>query len=157
IEAAAYPHLTQLRSMLSGKWYSDRNQVLPISYTPDSLTDGEKERFHLYVSGAGGTGKSCFLRALYERLNHNSNVLPVWYRVDDPGSEWDTVCRRLMEIAGEAVVGTQELAGDKERLLPQKENLGPFLRELAARLREHSHPRSEIVVFIDQLERTFES
>jgi hypothetical protein len=161
VKSAATPHLTHLRSVLSEEWYFDRDRVLPKDYLPDNLTDtrtAPEKRFHLYVSGAGGTGKSCFIHSLFARFNQpDSRALPIWYRVDAPGSEWDTISARIVEEAHAAVSAAPELCHARDQLLPSKGNLGPFLREFASRLRAGGHSRSEVVVFIDQLERTFES
>src|SRR5262249_49464089 len=61
---AAYPHLMDLRSVASKDWYYNRTQGIPEKYTADELARSDtepKDRFHFYVTGAGGTGKSCFI------------------------------------------------------------------------------------------------
>ena len=158
---AAYPHLTDLRTVASSDWYFPREADIPPRYHAGALArekaDKKDPRFHLYLSGAGGTGKSCFLRFVYERLAKREDVVAIWYRVDAPSSEWETVERRLKE---QAELATIAKLGDEEgrRILPSKTlDLSEFLMRLAANLKRLDPPLSDVFVVIDQLERTFES
>lgn len=156
---AVCPHLTDLRSVAAKEWYFNRRKGIPGPYEAEALKRDDApatERFHLYLSGAGGTGKSCFLRFIYEDLLEKSNVVPVWYRVDAPSCGWDNVQRRIKEETAEAV---KRRVGDRAAaVLPRSQvELGAFLRQLATNLRKLDPPVDEVVVFVDQLERTFES
>lgn len=159
IGRAAYPHLTDLRSVARPEWNFPRRKGIPQCYQVKELAaTGEskhplKDRFHLYLSGAGGTGKSCFLRAVYDLLAEKTNALPVWYRVDAPNSDWNLVARRVREETRRAV---EEKYGDRVPLPSDDADLGTYLVELTQSLKEHT-PIEDVVVFIDQLERTFES
>ena len=62
-----------------------------------------------------------------------------------------------MEEMEAAIEATPELAPDRAVLVPKDVTLGPFLRDLAAGLRDGGYRKKELVVFVDQLERTFES
>lgn len=156
---AAYPHLMDLRSVASKEWYFNRRKNIHESYQAESLVRSDAapgEKFHFYLSGAGGTGKSCFLRFVYEQLVNRPNVLAVWYRIDAPSSEWDDVETRIkQEIVAAA---TQKLRDKSGELLPPGDiKLSQFLTQLVRKLREADSDVNEVVVFIDQLERTFES
>jgi hypothetical protein len=156
---AAYPHLTDLRSVASPEWYFNRREGIPDCYQANALARPpaeEKDRFHLYLSGAGGTGKSCFLRFVYEQLASRRNVIPVWYRVDAPSSEWELVERRLREEIESSIRGRN--GENWEHALPHDfVKLSLYLSELAGNLRAPGYGVDELVIFIDQLERTFES
>ena len=91
VRKAANPHLMDLRDVASGDWYFERSEDIPPPYQTETLTAREaKGRFHLYLSGAGGTGKSCFLRFVHDTLEVNqNNVMPVWYKVHAPSSDWE--------------------------------------------------------------------
>jgi hypothetical protein len=156
---AAYPHLMDLRSVASRDWYFNRRKGIPEAYEADALARddlGPQERFHLYLSGAGGTGKSCFLRYVHDEIADRSNTIAVWYRVDAPSSSWDNVEQRVRE---ETVAAIRRKLGDETARLVESVSgrLGAFLREAAKRLQQTDGSFREIVVFIDQLERTFES
>lgn len=157
IVPAAYPHLNDLRSIASKKWHVKREGDIAPRYRADALARSASEpdaHFHLYLSGAGGTGKSCVLRMVYERLQEREDALAVWYRVDAPSSAWDLVERRLKEETEAAFVG--KLGEEKRSLVPDHDlQLGAFLMSTVEQLRRHGV--KELVVFIDQLERTFES
>jgi hypothetical protein len=152
------PHLMDLRSVAGKGWYFKRSAGMPKTYTARELarTDlAPAARVHMYVSGAGGTGKSCFLRHVYELFAERSHVIPVWYRVDAPSSSWEEVERRLREEIVEAASQEDRLGAEGRDLLPKGE-LGGAVREAARKLRALA-PDWELVIFIDQLERTFES
>jgi hypothetical protein len=159
VEPAAYPHLMHLRSVAAKGWYCNRSQGIPPIYQANSLAMSDvppEQKFHLYVSGAGGTGKSCFLHHVYEELVHRPDVLPVWYRVDAPNSAWGDVERSIRK---EIVKAAKQKIGDTSaKLIPAGDGkLSGFLREIARRMRTTDSEIKEVVVFIDQLERTFES
>jgi hypothetical protein len=154
---ASYPHLTDLRSVTSKDSYFNRRKGIQDLYQAEALlTEGtpDEKRFHLYLSGGGGTGKSCFLRYLYEKQLEKPGVLPVWYRVDAPSSEWENVQRRIKE---ETVRAVRLKDRDTSVLPPMQQSLGEFLRQLVTNLRKLDPPINEVAVYIDQLERTFES
>ncbi len=152
---AAYPHLMDLRTVAAEGWYFPRRAGVPDRYRADALLRGE-EPFHLYLSGAGGTGKSCFLRYVYEQSARHDDRVAVWYRVDAPGSEWVHVERRLIEETSARV--REKWPEHATNLLPAGGGrLADYLRELSRRLRADIGQRLEVIVFIDQLERTFES
>jgi len=156
---AAYPHLTDLRAVASKEWYVNRQVDIPERYQAESLArtgDKAPDRFHLYLSGAGGTGKSCLLRFVYDKLVPKNDVIAVWYRVDAPSSEWELVEKRVKEETVSAVAA--KLGANAQQVLPETDlTLGPYLSELISNLQKLTPPVREIVVFIDQLERTFES
>ena len=158
VEHAAYPHLMDLRS-IAGGWYFPRSAGIHPKYQAHVLAQTDlpdDDRFHLYLSGAGGSGKSCFLHDVYERLRHRRATVAVWYRVDSPSSRWKNVDQRVREETLTAVHETFGPATHAE-VAQIKGELGAFLRE-AEQLLVRRHPDfTEIVVFIDQLERTFES
>ena len=167
LQPAIYPHLMDLRSIGSRRWtsrdwYCDRTNNIPRQYQAERLAkdfDQPDDRFHLYVTGAGGTGKSCFLRFIYESLRINKPaVLPIFYKVDAPSSEWEKLEERLKQ---ELVTRLTEKIGDKtgDILLKQtlEKDLGELLVELIQQLRRKQTGINDIVIFIDQLERTFES
>lgn len=157
---AAYPHLMDLRSIASPEWYFDRSKDIPDLYKAENLLERDADparRFHLYLSGAGGTGKSCFLRYVYEKLGINQpQVLPVWYKVDAPSSDWENVERRVKEEVQRALERRLG-SGSAEGLADDKKDLGFFLKDLVRKLKSHPSGLDEVVIFIDQLERTFES
>jgi hypothetical protein len=158
-EPATYPHLDDLRSVAGSGWYYVRHKGIPDDYTGEALSspdDRPERRFHLYLSGAGGTGKSCFLRFVHNELEQRANRLAVWYRVDVPGSSWDTLQRRIREEVLKVARKRQpEMVDDLESITTSR--LSVFLLESAKMLRERVDPNFEIDIFIDQLERTFES
>jgi FHIPEP family/ATPase family associated with various cellular activities (AAA) len=158
-ERATYPHLDDLRSVAGSGWYYARHKGIPEEYTGEALSGIDIEparQFHLYLSGAGGTGKSCFLRFVHDELVQRGNRLAVWYRVDAPGSSWDMLQKRIREEALHAARDSfPEVAEELEAINSRR--LSVFLRESAKLLRERLDPDFEIAVFIDQLERTFES
>lgn len=158
---AAYPHLMHLRGVASPEWYFDRGgKDIPPEYKAENLLERDPNparRFHLYLSGAGGTGKSCFLRHVHDKLEINQpQVLPVWYKVDAPSSNWDNVERRVKEEVRRAL---ERRLGDgaAQGLLDDRMDLGFFLKDLVRKLAGHPSGLDEVVIFIDQLERTFES
>ncbi len=60
---ALCPHLMDLRSIASKDWYFDRHKEIPEEYKAASLINSvgdPAKSFHLYLSGAGGTGKAVF-------------------------------------------------------------------------------------------------
>lgn len=156
---AAYPHLMDLRSVAGEGWYHPRRKGIPDAYEADELAraTAATDKFHLYLSGAGGTGKSCFLRRIFELYASRPDVLAVWYRVDAPASDWEDVERRVCEEIRTAAEA--QLDGDGGALIPNGHlgKLSSLLRDLAARLRERQGKLHELVLFVDQLERTFES
>jgi hypothetical protein len=156
---AAYPHLMDLRSVASSEWYFNRREGIPDVYKADELARSDlppDRRFHLYLSGAGGTGKSCFLRYVHDQIAARSRTIAVWYRVDAPSSPWENVEQRIREETVRAI--RDELGDEPAELVAQiGGRLGAFLREAAERLERGGAEFDEIVVFIDQLERTFES
>ena len=108
----------------------------------------------LLLSGAGGSGKSCFLHDVYQRLRQRQATVAVWYRVDSPSSRWKNVDQRVREETLAAVHETFGPATHAE-VAKFKGELGAFLRD-TEQLLARRHPNfTEIVVFIDQLERTF--
>lgn len=154
VAQAAYPHLLDLRSVAASDWYFDRHAGLVPAYEADRLARADvppDERFHLYLSGAGGTGKSCFLRYVHDRIRGQAARAAVWYRVDAPSSQWEDIERRLREETLKAL--EPHLNGAGTALAQRGGTLGEFLRETA----EQAQGVDEIVIFIDQLERTFES
>ena len=160
-----YPHLMDLRSVSSKEWYFDRVEGIPKEYRAEELlrTDqGENisladSKFHFYLTGAGGTGKSCFMRYVYEKTELNlPKVLPVWYKIDAPGRKWDEVEERVKTEVSKAL--GKRLKKKASLYLPKIEkDLHAFLKELIQNLRSKETGIREIVIFIDQLERTFES
>jgi hypothetical protein len=157
--AASYPHLTDLRSFEYEEWYFNRREGIPPRYQANTLarTDSAGEnRFHLYVSGGGGTGKSCFLNFIYKQLMNRPNVLAIWYRVDAPSSEWENVQRRIKEET--ELAARHKLGAQSREVLPDDfTQLGVYLSQLANNLRSANTGVNEVVLIIDQLERTFES
>lgn len=154
---AAYPHLMDLRAVASGDWYFNRRENIDDVYQADELIrQPREERFHLYLSGAGGTGKSCFLRYVYDKITPRSYSIAIWYRVDAPSSSWENVEDRIREETVEAVrnkFGAD--AADGVSRIPG--GLGELLPETVQLLTEYEPRFDGITVFIDQLERTFES
>jgi hypothetical protein len=159
LPAPSYPHLMDLRSIASSGWYHERREGVPECYQAAALVRRDAagdDAFHLYLSGAGGTGKSCFLRNVYETLADRADVLAVWHRVDRPSSEWQDVERRLKEECAAAL--RRKIAADR----PGPEiraslKLSDYFLELLKIARASGWGISLIVVFLDQLERTFES
>ncbi len=154
---ACYPHLMDLRSVAKKEWYVERKIDILKKYWVEELVASGGNGFHLYLTGAGGTGKSCFLRNVFEKLKDNKeSVLPVWYKVDAPSSEWENVSDRIKEETVNAL--EKRLGKDFANSMvdPQKD-LHYFLTDLVANLRRHKAKVTEVVVFVDQLERTFES
>jgi hypothetical protein len=159
VAKAAYPHLMDLRAVASSDWYFERAAEIPALYRTSALTARNPERrFHLYVSGAGGTGKSCFLRSIYDKLEVNdAKVLPVWYKVHAPSSEWDEVERQIKK---ELRAALERRFGADHSVLSDgddRKDLWNLLLDLLDKLRARGDGISQIVLFIDQLERTFES
>ena len=157
---ASYPHLMDLRAVASKEWYYNRTKDIPEKYTADALARSDIEpgdRFHFYITGAGGTGKSCFIRYIYQQLEQQPNVFPIWYRVDTPSSDWKNVedgiklevKRRISESLSRDAAAAALPSDDLE--------LKYYLKELHKRLRDSGLGTEKIFVFIDQLERTFES
>ena len=160
LRRAAYPHLMALRDVASRDWYFSRFADIPEAYQTSALTARQPKRtFHLYLSGAGGTGKSCFLRFIYETLEiNNPNVLPVWYKVHAPSSKWEEVEAQIKKEVRAAL--ERRLRFADPTLLSQadeQKELGNFLLDLLERLRPRREGINQVVLFIDQLERTFES
>jgi hypothetical protein len=154
VAQAAYPHLLDLRSVASSDWYFDRRAGPVAAYEADRLARADTpsdERFHLYLSGAGGTGKSCFLRHVHDRIRDQPARAAVWYRVDAPSSQWEDIDRRLREETLKAL--EPHLNGAGVALERRGGTLGEFLLETVKQARGVD----EIVIFLDQLERTFES
>ena len=158
-QPAKYPHLGDLRSVAGSGWYFNRRKGIPDEYVGEALAGIDvppEDRFHLYLSGAGGTGKSCFLKFVYDEIYQRPDCLAVWYRVDAPSSTWDTLQRRIREEILDAVAdrfGTDEQA----RFQSTPGRLAVFLRSAVGELRKTRDPDFQIVIFVDQLERTFES
>jgi FHIPEP family/Effector-associated domain 1 len=156
---ASYPHLMDLRAVASEDWYFNRRKNIVDVYQADQLArpfQPREERFHLYLSGAGGTGKSCFLRYIHDQIAPRSHSIAVWYRVDAPSSSWENVEDRIREETVNAVM-TKAGEDTAKRVSRISGGLGVFLLE-TAQLLEDREPRFDgITVFIDQLERTFES
>lgn len=159
VRGACYPHLMDLRQLTSRERYVDRSKDIPERYWAQNLVkpgDDPENRFHLYLSGAGGTGKSCFLRYLHDSLWVNQrDVLPVWYKVDAPSSQWESVERRLKEELRLAL--SRRLGPGAIELPSDDQDLGFYLKGVVEELRRRSSGIRELVLFIDQLERTFES
>ena len=158
VKPALYPHLMDLRSIATRDWYFDRGDEIGKDYQAGALVRANRpeDRFHLYLSGAGGTGKSCFLSHVRDELRDRDASLAVWYRVDAPSSEWGEVARRIREETVRTIADylDDRLANAVDRI---RGGLAKFLTEAAALLRERVAGFDEIVVFVDQLERTFES
>jgi hypothetical protein len=159
VEKAAYPHLMDLRTVVDGTAYFNRREGIPEAYQADALTRAglpHADRFHLYLSGGGGTGKSCFLRHVHDQVRGRQNTVAVWYRVDAPSSLWENVDSRVRDETIEAV---REKYGtpSAESISEIGGSLGVFLSAAAEQLRQDNRAFEEINVFIDQLERTFES
>ncbi|MFF5081406.1 FHIPEP family type III secretion protein [Actinoplanes sp. NPDC000266] len=160
VERAAYPHLMDLRSVASEGWYFNRREGIPDEYAGDELAarTTPAERFHLYLSGAGGTGKSCFLRYVHDQIALQPHRIAVWYRVDAPSSSWDNIEDRVREETVSAVAARFGTAAAAElAAIPAAVKLGAFLAGAVTVLRAADPGFDEIAVFIDQLERTFES
>ncbi|MGA7240769.1 MAG: FHIPEP family type III secretion protein [Bryobacteraceae bacterium] len=160
VRKAAYPHLMDLRDVASRDWYFERSADIPEIYRTSALTEREsKPMFHLYLSGAGGTGKSCFLRFIYETLlTDNRKVLPVWYKVHAPSSDWTKVQAQIKKEVRAAL--EKRLGSDCPNVISETDDqkqLKYFLLDLLTRLRARTEGIDQIVLFIDQLERTFES
>ena len=165
---AAYPHLMDLRAPAARDWYFNRRKGIPEAYEADKMSrasvpeaeadkmsraTAEKDLFHLYLSGAGGTGKSCFLNYVYETYRKRSDVLPVWYRVDVPSPEWADLQERILKALRAAA-----RSRDCEYVVPNGyQDLRDVLREAVKRLQRPDAKVRQIVLFIDQLERSFES
>ena len=159
VERPLYPHLMDLRSVASREWYFDRKQRIADAYQSNELArppTGEVERFHLYLSGAGGTGKSCFLHHVYDQIDARPTSIAVWYRVDTPSSSWENVESRIREETL-AAIGDKLDRPTADAVAELPPGLTDFLPEAAKLLRQRAPGFDEIVVFIDQLERTFES
>ncbi len=161
VVGACYAHLMDLRSVARKAWYCPRHEGIPSTYHTEKLAESRgdpKSSFHLYLTGAGGTGKSCYLRNVYETLDDNkrSSVLPVWYKVDAPSSEWRNVEQRVKE---ETVKALERRLGKAvaQRFADTGKDLRYFLPDLIRSLQQEQLPIKELVLFIDQLERTFES
>ncbi|WP_455359687.1 FHIPEP family type III secretion protein [Streptomyces sp. SYSU K21746] len=158
-----FPHVTALRSLTSDGRYFKRDKGIPDIYKPGELAradlpNEERKKFHFYLSGAGGSGKSCLLHFVHDEIRTRSNAIPVWYRVDAPSSQWRDVERRIREETVRAVRASRRFAGVADEVMgPDGASLAAFLRETAQRLRSMDPDFDEIVIFIDQLERTFES
>lgn len=158
VAPAAYPHLRDLRNVASGGRYFNRRKDIVPAYEAGALArdSSEANSFHLYLSGAGGTGKSSLLQAVHDLIGARDDAIAVWYRVDSPGSLWDDIQRRVQEETVRAI--EQKLGASATGLVPEGgADLGGFLRETVKRLRERQPEFKEIAVFVDQLERTFES
>ena len=155
--SACYPHLMDLRSVAKQEWYVERKEDIPRKYWVKNLIDSGGNGFHLYLTGGGGTGKSCFLRNVFEKLKETKkSVLPVWYKVDAPSSEWDNVSNRIKEETLKAL--EKRLGKDTaNKVANSNKKLSDFLTKLVEDLRSHPGDLQELVIFIDQLERTFES
>ncbi|MEU1260368.1 FHIPEP family type III secretion protein [Streptomyces chartreusis] len=157
-----FPHVTALRSLTSDGRYFKREKGIPDIYKPGELAradlpNEERKKFHLYLSGAGGSGKSCLLRFVHDEIRTRSNAIPVWYRVDAPSSQWREVEKRIREETVRAVRESRFAGAADEVMVPDGASLAAFLRGMAQRLRTRDSDFDEIVIFIDQLERTFES
>jgi hypothetical protein len=158
VERPLYPHLMDLRSIAQREWYFERHQRIDPAYQADALARAGEAgaRFHLYLSGAGGTGKSCFLHHVFDRITDRRTSFAVWYRVDSPNSSWENVEARVREEAIKVIAARMDQETVKE-LTGIPGGLGDFLHEAAALLCQRDPEFDEIAVFIDQLERTFES
>ncbi len=159
---ASYPHLMDLRSVARKEWYYNRTANIPSQYKADALARSETkpdERFHFYITGAGGTGKSCFIRYIYEQLEQQTHVFPIWYRVDAPSSDWKNVENGIKSEIRNKVKNLLIDKNDQwENTLPENDKeLRVYLKELLDRLKESPLETEKVIVFIDQLERTFES
>jgi hypothetical protein len=158
LPAAAYPHLMDLRATTAKDWYFDRRKGVPESYESGRLaraTDA-KDLFHLYLSGAGGTGKSCFLDHVYKQCVNRPDVLAVWYRVDVPSPDWADLQERILKAVHAAA--RAKLGAQCEELVPTGYNdLRDVLNGSVKRLQASDTGVKQIVLFVDQLERTFES
>ncbi|GGP78032.1 FHIPEP family type III secretion protein [Streptomyces melanogenes] len=157
-----FPHVTALRSLTADGRYFKREKGIPDIYKPGELARADlpnekRKKFHFYLSGAGGSGKSCLLRFVHDEIKTRSNAIPVWYRVDAPSSQWREVERRIREETIRAVRASRFAGAADEVMAPEGASLAAFLRETAQRLRTKDPTFDEIVIFIDQLERTFES
>jgi hypothetical protein len=160
VVAASYPHLMDLRSVATREWYCERREDIPGDYWVENLveaSDSVERGFHLYLTGGGGTGKSCFLRNVFETIRDNqSSVLPVWYKVDAPSAEWKYYEDRIKEqvrLAVERRLGKEAAT----TLVDMRKDLRFLLTNLVANLRREQAKVSDVVLFIDQLERSFES
>lgn len=157
LERPLYPHLIDLRTVATQDWYVDRHARIAEDYQASALAagpDGSHDRFHLYLSGAGGTGKSCFLRHVCDEIERTDRIA-VWYRVDAPSSSWDSVEERLREETIKSIAARFD-AETVQEVSEIQGRLGTFLRGVVKTIRG-SMPDFEITVCIDQLERTFES
>ncbi|MFE2280618.1 FHIPEP family type III secretion protein [Streptomyces sp. NPDC059454] len=157
-----FPHVTALRSLTSDGRYFKREKGIPDIYKPGELARADlpnegRKKFHFYLSGAGGSGKSCLLRFVHDEIRTRSNAIPVWYRVDAPSSPWREVERRIREETVRAVRASRFAGAVDEVMAPDGASLAAFLHRTAQRLRSRDPDFDEIVIFIDQLERTFES
>lgn len=159
-ESPAYPHLLDLRTIASEEWYYDRAASIPEQYQSHTLASLRqmslaKECFHLYLTGDGGTGKSCFFQHVYNTLANQSDILAVWYRVDAPSSGWETIESRIKQLL-EKSQAIQQYPEIQNIISKSREPLRILLPRLIHLLRRISQ-RFQIIIFIDQLERTFES
>jgi hypothetical protein len=160
IDKPAYPHLMDLRDVASRDWYYPRSAEMPDLYQTGALTThGDDQRFHLYLSGAGGTGKSCFLRSIHDTLEIESRetVLAVWYKVHAPSSPWNEVEAQVKAEIRAALARRSDALARLVTAADDAKQLGTFVLDLLARLRAGKHRIERIAIFIDQLERTFES
>ncbi|MEM9720782.1 MAG: FHIPEP family type III secretion protein [Bacteroidota bacterium] len=156
---AAYPHLMDLRSVASKDWYYNRSKDILDAYQADAFLKRDLEpehKFHFYLTGAGGTGKSCFLRYVYENLVSRPDVLAIWYRVDAPSSEWSNVENRVKEEISKAFYHKTGESIDTY-FKDDGEILREYLKNLIEKIQESHLKIKELIIFIDQLERTFES
>jgi hypothetical protein len=152
---AAYPHLSDLRTINSSGWYHERREGVARRYQAASLAASNldtAEKFHLYLSGAGGTGKSCFLRSVFDSLEKRDDVLAVWHRIDAPSSDWEIVATRVKE---ECIAALGRKLGSQAPHPPDDVKLHDYLRSVLRTVAPLDI--TEVVVFLDQLERTFES
>ena len=159
VEPAAHPHLMVLRSIATRGWYFDRRERIEDAYQARTLADAPpQERFHLYLSGRGRHGQELFppqrLRPDRRRPGPRRRLVP--------GRRAELLLgERRARIREEtiAAIAEQDGPGTVEAVRQLGGDLGDFLKGAVGELRAHDELDGfdEIAVFVDQLERTFES
>jgi GTPase SAR1 family protein len=161
LSSPACPHLLELRTIASEGWYYDRTSDIPKQYRTATLSSLSKmcsseNCFHLYLTGEGGSGKSCFLRHIYNNLITSPDILSIWYRLDAPSSDWSNIEEKIKQLLQQAPAIQNQPEIQKILSQYRAAALCYLLPNLVKALRKNS-PNFQIVLFIDQLERAFES
>ena len=158
LDQPLYPHLNDLRSVASREWYFDRKQRIRPAYQAGELTRRLPrsnastctcQEVAVQVRAASST--TSMTRSTSARPASPSGIAS-----SAPSSSWENVESRVREETVKAVAEKLDRT-TAEAIEELPGSLGDFLSDAARLLRQKDEAFDEIAVFIDQLERTFES